>query len=67
MGLNDPVHEDAAQFAYSIVLQRHKNNMEIGGGPDSILNPAYKFYPLKNYTPNQYFLENLKMLRYGAY
>ena len=67
LGLNNPLHEDTAQFAYSIVLQRHKNDMDIGSGPKSILNPAHKFYLSKNYTANQYFLENLKMLRYGTY
>lgn len=66
LGFNNPVHEDSAQFAYSIVLQRHKNDMFIGKGPKSILNPAHKFYSKKNYNVNQYFLENLKMLRYGA-
>ncbi|MCQ2751594.1 MAG: twin-arginine translocation signal domain-containing protein [Coriobacteriales bacterium] len=67
LGFNDCLHEDMTQFAYSIVLQRHKTNMTLGDGPASILNPAYEFYPGSGHSPTDYFRENLKLLRIGSY
>ncbi|MCH4277206.1 MAG: hypothetical protein LKF78_08580, partial [Atopobiaceae bacterium] len=61
----NPVHEDITQAAYAAVLQRRANAQ--GSLPATLLNPYNDSYPGASFSPEDYFQENKKYLRTGAF
>lgn len=61
----NPVHEDITQAAYAAVLQRRVSAQ--GSLPATLLNPYNASYPGASFSAEDYFLENKKYLRTGAF